>query len=624
MIRVLPDVVQNKIAAGEVVERPASAVKELVENALDAGAGRISLEIEEGGMRTIRVSDDGCGMDKADLQLSVERHATSKIHDVEDIFRISTMGFRGEALPSIGSVSRLTITTGIKGEDIGNSLRITGGRVEGVMPAPPRSGTVVEVHDLFFNTPARRKFMKSTAAEMGAINETVTRLALANPGVAFSVKGNGKVSMELLARGTLVERITDLFGKSLDLLPVNYTTSNGELTISGFCGKPPESRGSSKFIYTLLNRRWIRHPGMNRGITDAFQGHLPPRRYPFAVLCLEINPAKVDVNAHPSKETVRFENDSLFVGGCRKALEVALSSNKFPGGAVLRDNSQLLNSLRESIEDYAGGPGRDSVGSAGDFTGQYRQRSIGSAAAFKDPQRSLLRDSAGLGLNYSEKNSVDEGRVWADPGNGLEQAAAADSSTSYSGQGSLDIEREPELRYIGQVGGKYILAESAEGVVFIDQHALHERWNYNRLCNKKYHIDSQRLLLPVEVKLTAAEEAMLVESMPVLEEAGFELRVEEGMLFITAHPDIIRPHNITRVVRDVLNDIDATPIEDYRQRINASLACHSAVLFGTNLSDDLCRDLLSRLEEGNLFTCPHGRPTRIIFTWQELAYKFDR
>ena len=620
MIRVLSEVVQNKIAAGEVVERPASAVKELIENALDAGAGRICLEVEEGGMRTIRVSDDGCGMDKADLQLSVQRHATSKIHEVEDIFKVSTMGFRGEALPSIGSVSRLTITAGIKGEETSNSLKIVGGRVEGVQPAPPRSGTVVEVHDLFFNTPARRKFMKSSAAEMGAINETVTRIALANPGVAFHVRGNGKISMELVARDTLRERIHDLFGKSMDLLPVNYTTSNGELTISGFCGKPPESRGNSKFIYTLLNRRWIKHPGMNRGITDAFQGHLPPRRYPFAVLYLEIDPVKVDVNAHPAKETVRFENDSLFVGGCRKALEAALSGHNPPGEPVMRDNSSILGVVRESIEHYAGNRGGFSRNFESGFTDRYGSRSGGGQAVpGQDYSRhSLLRDSGVGGRGYSEttfKDGVDSSAI---------QPRLQAEEVVTPAQGSLNIAREPGLQYVGQVGGKYIIAESADGVVFIDQHALHERWNYNRLCNKEYSIDSQRLLLPVELELTASEEPLLAESLPVLEEAGFELKQDGRKLLITAHPDIIRPHNIERVVRDILSDIDATPVQDYRQHINASLACRSAVLFGTNLSAELCQDLLAKLAAGSLFTCPHGRPTRIIFTWQELAYKFDR
>ena len=630
MIRVLSDIVQNKIAAGEVVERPASAVKELVENAIDAGAARINIEIEEGGMRAIRIADDGCGMDKDDLLLSIERHATSKIHDVEDIFSISTMGFRGEALPSIGSVSRLTISTCLEGQEAGNSLKVTGGKIEGIMPAPPRKGTIVEVNDLFFNTPARRKFMKSSAAEMGAINETITRIALANPGVTFIVKGNGKKSMELVARDHLDERITDLFGKSIELLPVEYTTSNGELRVSGFCGRPPESRGNSKFIYTLLNNRWIKHPGINKGILDAYQGNLPPRRYPFAVLCFNIDPAKVDINAHPTKEVVRFENNSLFVGGCRKAIENTLRG---VGSAEVVDRARIerMNQLRESsIRSNTEGYISNSAKSGSDNDGSAISKYPDSDFSFRDRKN----------LGYEQKRAMPQYKVASDlSSKSFKTSFASDNKASFeinSGkhvaynditkekQESLGIDCQSKYRYVGQVGGKYIIAEYEDGVVFIDQHALHERWNYNRLCSREYSLDSQRLLIPIEIELSAVEEALIVESIIVLEEAGFEMKLEGSVLSITAHPDILRPHNIERVVRDILNDIDASPVKEYRDRINASLACRSAVLFGTNLSDELCRDLLEKLGSGALFTCPHGRPTKIAFTWKELAYKFDR
>ncbi len=624
MIRVLPDIVQNKIAAGEVVERPASAVKELVENAIDAGAGKIIIEIEEGGMRSIRITDDGCGMNKEDLELSIQRHATSKIHDVEDIFRISTMGFRGEALPSIGAVSRLSISTGIAGEGCGYTLKVVGGKVEGVQPAPPRQGTTVEVNDLFFNTPARRKFMKSTAAEVGAINETVTRIALGNPGIAFILKNNGNTSLELLVRVELGERIRDLFGKNLELLPVNYTTSNGELTIAGYCSKPPESRGSSKFIYTLLNKRWIKHPGINRGVVDACQGHLPPRRYPFAVLTFEIDPAKVDVNAHPTKEVVRFENDSLFVGGCRKALAAALSGNgNMPGQTGL---ARQLEQVHGRAEEYIirNNPSR-SLGEESKSYGGELKSGIERYDFRMQPAREGFVQNTSHNFKAAPLNDVTTADSSEKP-DGYSMAADSDNSRvdGVSEQGRIALGQEPALRYVGQVGNKYILAESPEGLVVIDQHALHERWNYNRLSKQEHGIDSQRLLLPVEIELSAVEQALLTESMSVLEEAGFALRLEGAVLSITAHPDIIRPHNIERVVRDILSDIDSLPIKEYRDRINASLACRSAVLFGTSLSPELCRDLVAKLAAGDLYTCPHGRPTQLLFTWKELAYKFER
>lgn len=626
MIRVLPDVVQNKIAAGEVVERPASVVKELVENAVDAGASRINIEVEEGGMRSIRISDDGSGMSRDDLLLSIERHATSKIRDVEDIFSITTMGFRGEALPSIASVSRLTISTCTEGEEAGNSLKVTGGKREGIMPAPPRKGTVVEVNDLFFNTPARRKFMKSQAGEMGAINETITRIALANYRTGFYVKGNGKKSMELPARHSLAERITDLFGRNIELLPVEYTTSSGELRITGYCGKPPESRGNSKFIYTLLNNRWIRHSGVNRGIIDAYQGSIAPRRYPFAVICFEIDPAKVDVNAHPTKEVVRFENDSLFVGGCRKALEKVLrydnANSDFDFERRESENARRSDAIRTEVESYIAGTSQGSGGSFKESGPRYIRNVDFREASVKTGfggDSGTVKNGALLSSNKTEsaRSCLAESKMIFD---GL----SADKDVFTEKQTSLDIDKPGKYRYVGQVGGKYIIAEYEDGVVFIDQHALHERWNYNRLSGRERSLDAQRLLIPVEIELSAVEQGLIAESMVVLEEAGFEMKLEGSKLVITAHPDIVRPHNIEQVVRDMLSDIDASPVKEYRDRINASLACRSAVLFGTNLSDELCMDLLEKLGSGALFTCPHGRPTKIAFTWKDLAYKFDR
>ena len=615
MIKVLPDIVQNKIAAGEVIERPASAVKELVENALDAGAGRISVEIEEGGMRLIRIADDGCGMNKDDLLLSIERHATSKIHDVEDIFAISTMGFRVEALPSIASVSRLTISSSISGTETGNLLKVNGGKVEGVQPAPPRVGTIVEVGDLFFNTPARRKFMKSSAAEMGAINETITRIALANPEVAFSVKGNGKKSMELPSHSNLSERIAALFGKDIKLIPIDYTTSNGVLHISGFCSKPPESRGTSKFIYTLLNKRWIKHPGINRGIVDAYQGNLPPRRYPFAVLNFSVDPVEVDINAHPTKEVVRFENNSLFVGGCRKAVTQALNMVQGARASEIDWRERpFATDVKNSIDNYINSSNKaadisiEAVYKSSKYDSNNEER---LEQKEKDYYKSQNLYSVANTYNSVTKdyNSVD---------------LSHDTSEKVAKQLNLNIDNQQSVKFIGQVGAKYLIVEEENGVVFFDQHALHERWNYNRLLGRELPVMSQRLLIPVEIFLNAVEEATVIEALDNLRENGFEADYKSGKLIITAHPEIIRPHHIEQIVRDVLADIEAVPLADYKDRIKASLACRSAVLFGTALSNEQCLELLKKLQSGELLTCPHGRPTRIFFSWQELAGKFGR
>lgn len=612
MIRVLSDIVQNKIAAGEVIERPASAVKELVENALDAGARRITIDVEEGGLRLLRVIDDGCGMSREDLSLSILRHATSKIHDVEDIFTISTMGFRGEALPSIAAVSRLTISTALKGDATGYALKVTGGRTEEVQPAPPRTGTSVEIGDLFFNIPARRKFMKSPAAEMGAINETVVRLALANPEVAFYVKGNGKKSLELPVHADLEERISALFGNEIELVPIDYTTSNGVLRITGFCSKPPQSKGTGKSIYTFLNKRWIKHPGISKSIVDAYQGNLPPRRYPFAVLNFTVNPAEVDVNAHPTKEVVRFENTALFVGGCRKA--VAQTLNKLQGADNVysgwREREVITPEIKSSVERYI------NSNRAADSSAKavYKSSSMNSGAetGYKGKYSSFERNGKDFTADNFAENS------------GENNSFEPDKPVVNDKQLRLDIAGDKEIKFIGQAGAKYLIAEDEDGIVFFDQHALHERWNYNRLLGREIPVMSQRLLIPVEINLSVAEQETVEEALESLLEMGFEIDCQEDKLIIRAHPEIIRPHHFEQIVREVLADIEAAPIEEYKDRIRASLACRASVLFGTALSEKQCLELLKKLQSGELLTCPHGRPTRIEFSWAELAARFGR
>lgn len=623
-IKILPDIVQNKIAAGEVVERPASVVKELVENSIDAGADIITVEIEEGGLRLIRVSDNGSGMSAEELPLAIERHATSKISDVDDIFKITTMGFRGEALPSIGSVSRFSITTCLEGENSGNCLKVNGGTTEGVSPAPPRKGTVIEAKDLFFNTPARRKFMKKASAEMAAINETVTRLALAYPNITFKIINNGKRSMELPAHESLAERITSIFGKSIKLIPIDYTTSDGALKIGGFCAKPPESRANSRFIYTFLNNRWFKHPGINKATSDAYQGSLPPRRFPFAVITLEIDPAKIDINAHPTKEEIRFENASQIVGGTRKAIDAALRSCSFSAEVEYARNNSFsasndqASSVKNAVKDYfSTKPANTSFNPTSNFSTSKPTASSMSTPSYNvNSNRNNSRFNA---VNNSNSSiPINESSVNETP------ASPAKENTEL--QNSLDIEATPSLRFVGQVGGKYLIIETEDGIKLYDQHALHERWNYERLKNKSFEINSQRLLLPIDIHLSAAEKTVAEEALAPLEEAGFDLALPEhaDVLQIKAHPEIIPPSKVEQTVRDVLADLEHAPLESFKEKLLSSLACRSSILFGTNLNTDSCMNLLEKFRDGDLLTCPHGRPTSITFNWHELANKFGR
>ena len=324
LIHVLPAHVQNQIAAGEVVERPASVVKELVENALDAGALRVDVELEEGGRRLIRVADNGGGMDAVDLAACVERHATSKIRETADIFGIATMGFRGEALPSIASVSRLEIVSALPGAPAGHALAVEGGRAGRTAPCAARPGTLATVRDLFFNVPARRQFLRAAAAETKAAADVVLRLALAHPAVAFRFVAGGRVFHDLPPRPSLAGRLADLYSPAFVERLLAVDSDADGVGVHGFAALPPQSRPNSSEIFFFLNRRWIRHPGMARVVADAYRGRLPPRRYPFAVLALAVDPARIDVNVHPAKEEVRFGDERQVVGAVRRAIDAAL------------------------------------------------------------------------------------------------------------------------------------------------------------------------------------------------------------------------------------------------------------------------------------------------------------
>lgn len=612
-VAVLPEVVQNKIAAGEVVERPSSAVKELAENALDAGAGQITIEIEEGGRRLIRVIDDGCGMNETDLALAVQRHATSKIRDVEDIFAIHSMGFRGEALPSIGSVSRLTIRTAPADAESGHELAIEAGHTQRLAPCAPRRGTVVEVRELFHNTPARLKFMKSASAEVAAIGECITRLALAHPTVGFRMINDGRTAIDLPRHSSAAERIGALFGRTLlpNLLAVQHDGHEG-IVIEGFVARPPESRANSRTIYTFINGRWFRHAGLARVIRDAYQGALPPRRYPFGVLYITLDPARVDVNVHPTKEEVRFDNDRLVVGSVRRAVQ-------------------------NTLEDSTGRPPRpESVSPSGPES----QPTNDALAADDDPSMmpasgsaespsaspSLPTQAAEAGVLYAPAPTTTGRTEPSTPA----RAATPPPAPSPAEQHRLPMDQPARHKVIGQAGGRYVVVESPEGIVLVDQHALHERWNYERLRNREQPVTSQRLLVPIVVELSPREAAIFDDALPVLREAGFELEsFGVATLSVSAVPEIVKLNAIERIIRDVFTEVEqgatGKAMGDLRDRLLASLACRSAVLFGTHLPHQALVALMDKFHEARQpLTCPHGRPTTFTLTWDELQRRFGR
>ena len=599
-IRILPETVQNMIAAGEVVERPASVVKELVENAIDAGAADISVELEDGGHRLIRVADDGCGMSEDDLILAVQRHATSKIEGIDDIYgKIRTMGFRGEALPSIASVSRMTIRTAESGAEAGREYVLEGGHSVRLSAAPPRKGTVVEVRDLFFNTPARRKFLKRPESENTQAAVTLTRIALANPGLGLRLQTGPRLSLAVHPAESQGRRIIDLFGKTRAgrIIPIAREVDAG-ISVSGHIVPPPGSEKTSRQIFLFVNGRWIHHPGMVRAVRDAFRTVLPPHSYPFAVVNLALDPARVDVNVHPAKIEVRFDNEDVVVRGVVHAIKEAL--------ATIAAAPTFYAVDPPASAPRSGERSRFSAWPANDFS----RADLASI-------RERLRGGRPLPVPAVEPEALPTAET---PASGPGDAAGA---------ATLPFGAEGIMREAVQLGGRYVVVESAGGLIFIDPHALHERWNFDRLVEERRRGGAaRRLLMPVEVELSAAEIEAAVEAAPLLAEYGFELRkTAPNRVEIVAAPAHLASAGLEPLLRQILSDLDGaeSTLQSYRGRLLASLACRSAVLLGRNLPREELDALLDNFyKTGQLPSCPHGRPTAIRISWDELDRRFGR
>ncbi len=641
-IHILPVTVQNKIAAGEVIERPASVVKELAENSVDAGATHVAVELEDGGHRLIRVSDDGHGMDEDDLIASMQRHATSKIRDVDDIFRIRTFGFRGEALPSIGSVSRMAIVTCLPGAASGHELLVEGGRAVRVSPAAPRKGTRIEVRDIFFNTPARRKFLKIPSSENTRTAEVLTRLALGNHAVGFRLQAGDRMTMALQPAASQFERVRDLFGdRTADRLVRFERDIAPGLSATGWFARPPESRRNSKDIYVLVNNRWIRYYGLARAIADAFQGILPPRCFPFAVINLIVDPARVDINAHPAKEEVRFEQESVLISGVRHAIKDALSDVASVPTVMNVSGNSAVPSIPPPTR--SGGPSP-----AGPNYGEpVPQKALplpshlsgGRAGTWADVDLASAREKIrGAGKGDGTVPADSKVEITNQPGSGGARSPAGAGSgvqevlgagTGSDSGAALKVGPTGLHRILGQAGGKYILVDGPDGLLLVDPHALHERWNFDRLAEERRRGGSARaLLIPLEMILSPAEASAAEEAIPSLAEFGFEFTIAQpNRMRVTAAPAFVPPAKLETRLREVLADAGEAgeTLKAARDGLLASLACRASVLLGRTLPDEEMVRLLDMFfSRGQMPTCPHGRPTAIRIGWDELSRRFGR
>ena len=573
-IKILPDEVASQIAAGEVIERPASVVKELLENTIDAGAARVQIRVDDAGKRLIEVSDDGVGISVDDLPLAVVGHATSKLNSADDLFHITTLGFRGEALASIGAVSRMTLVSKNEGASNGASIVVDVGKVIGTELTGGPSGTVVRVQDLFFNTPARLKFLKRDLTERQQIDALVTRYALAYPDKAIHLQEDGKPVLMTTGNGNRREILTQIYGVDLakQLLEVVFEEEGTQ--IHGFISPISVNRSNRKDITFFVNGRWVQDTTLTAALVKAYQTYLMVGRYPLAVLFLQLPPEEIDVNVHPAKSEVRFRYpDQVF--------------------------STLQRAVRRALMAYSPVP-------------------QGTPPAWRfeqGPAIPAVSPGAWDAWSSRDENGTASNTPAPPPEAGTYQPAAL---------GGI-----PLLRLIGQIGGTYLVAEGPDGLYLIDQHAAHERILYEKMTRQKGKVVTQDLLVPQVLQLPPQSARLLVDKLPVLIQIGFKIEEFGANTFrISAVPVIFNQRDPQAAVRSVIEDFeeDETPLAGMlEEQLIARICKRMAVKGGTRLSPEEQEAILRDLENcASPRTCPHGRPTMINLSVDLLERQFGR
>ncbi|WP_419965143.1 DNA mismatch repair endonuclease MutL [Stenotrophomonas geniculata] len=624
-IRPLPEILINQIAAGEVVERPASVVKELVENAIDAGASRVDIDLEEGGVRLIRIRDNGSGIAPEQLPLAVSRHATSKIADLDDLESVATLGFRGEALPSIASVSRFTLSSRRAHDEHGSALQIEGGKIGEVTPRAHAPGTTVEVRELFYNVPARRKFLRAERTELGHIEEWLRSLALARPDVELRVSHNGKASRRYKPGDLYSDaRLAETLGEDFANQAVRVDHSGAGLRLHGWIAQPHYSRASADQQYLYVNGRSVRDRSVAHAVKMAYGDVLYHGRQPAYVLFLELDPTRVDVNVHPAKHEVRFRDSRLVHDFVYRTLKDALADTRAGMSA------QGIGAGSAHPADAGAASMVSSAGASG--FGLVRGAAPGAGSSDGGGGFSGWRPQQPLGLQVADAPAA-YAALYAAPA-GAERGAALPPMPTENGLPVTSADAGvPPLGYaIAQLHGIYILAENAEGLIVVDMHAAHERIGYERLKNAHDGIglQSQPLLVPITLAVGEREADTAESEADTLAALGFEVtRAGPGSLHVRSIPALLAHAEPEGLLRDVLTDLrehgQSRRVASARDELLSTMACHGAVRANRRLTvpemNALLRDMEITERSGQ---CNHGRPTWARFSLAEIDRWFLR
>ncbi|MGA7928693.1 MAG: DNA mismatch repair endonuclease MutL [Candidatus Sulfotelmatobacter sp.] len=665
-IHVLPEHVANKIAAGEVVERPASVVKELLENALDAGATRIKISVEAGGKKLIQITDNGCGMVRDDAMLAFERHATSKIKDAEDLLSVATLGFRGEALPSIASVSRLRLETRASADSTekpaaGTIIEINGGKMARVEEAGLPGGTSITVRDLFFNTPARKKFLKAESTELSHIASLVTHYALAHPEKHFELHSATNAMLMAPPVAGYSERVYQVFGKeTLDQLiavaavqPLEHVglpqpppwrrkeeenedqdavkpTDPGEMRLHGFVSKPEIQKLNRNSIFVFVNGRLIRDRLVQHGLTEAYRNIIPPTVYPVVLLFLELPPGEVDVNVHPSKTEVRFRQSTLMHDFVRDTVRAALMKAR-PAPQFTTEihaHATARSGLRAGAGEWE--PPAD-LASAAPARAPYEPANGGFAleAPVAPPVSARFQFEGGIAVEANAAIPVARGL----------ESRFPETIPDHGCAPALDTrEEEPTLaalstlRPLGQIRNSFILAVNEDGLWIVDQHVAHERVLFERILRQRaaQQVESQRLLMPIVLELSPAQQAIFAEIADELEHNGFEAEpFGTRSVAVKVAPAGVDATAVEHMLHELLDQISreeqSLNLEKIRGRIAASIACHAAIKINMRLEQNKMEWLLAELAKtDHPMSCPHGRPVVLRYSVKDIQKAFKR
>ncbi len=623
-IHELSAILADQIAAGEVVERPASVVKELVENSLDANATQITIETKEAGLEMIRVTDDGEGIEEGDVETAFKRHATSKITSREDLFRVATLGFRGEALPSIASVSDVVLTTSHAGDETGTTIHIRGGEIVSNDAGQLRNGTQVTVSDLFFNTPARLKYLSSLATELSHVSDIVNRLALSHSDVAFVLKNNGKTLLKTAGNGNQRQTFSAIYGVKSAAKMISFNARDLDFEVDGMVSYPELTRSNRNGISLLINGRYIRNFKLTKAVLNGYESKLMVGRFPYAVINIRLDPLLCDVNVHPTKQEVRISKEPQLEKLISEGISARLSQENLIPSAV----KNLSHSKKTGFSSWQTDLLEKSPKYKGPVSAEVTAALVGGSLDDEPDEKHDVSSEDVRPIMISKRSDLEKAelKIW-DQKYVQKKTSAKDREIP----AEHPEKRFPELRYIGQMHGTYLFAESEDGLYIIDQHAAQERCKYEHYRTEIGNVSSsqQRLLVPIVLTYPTTDALKIEENRDKLADLGIELEdFGKNTYVLRQHPTWFRQGEEEEIVREMidmfLND-DKLTVAKFREKTAIMMSCKRSIKANHHLEEEQAKALLKKLSTcENPFNCPHGRPVLVHFTPKDMERMFKR